>query len=212
MNKKQMLESVRESLLRFGIGNYEKRILRVMFEVDRKDFVGAEFDKEVYVDSPLPTEEGQTISQPSTVARMLQLLELKDGDRVLEVGAGSGWNAALMGKRVGRAGRVLGVEVVGSLVRKAQERIRRLGIENVEIRDGDFRELEERFNKIIFTAGISGEEQEKFIIGYAREHLEKGGKLICPYHVGPLLILSSFDGKIKKDYTQEEYQFVPLVL
>jgi len=264
MSKEGMLESVKGFLSNFSFGDYEKRILKAISEVDRADFVEADFIGSVYVDAPLPTEKGQTISQPSTVARMLQLLELKKGDKVLEVGAGSGWNAALIGYLVGGskvpaylsshrvvqptymrskgigklvksdkeiiigktrmsnkvaksaegvgAGWVLGLEVVDSLVRSAKRRIKKLGIENVVIGNNDFRKLEDKFDKIIFTAGIYSSKEEKLIEDYACGHLNKGGILLCPFQSGPLIIMKNKDGKIEKEYTLEQYLFVPLIL
>ena len=108
MGKREMLKSVKNYLSLFGrIGNYEKDILKAMFMIDRKDFISQNIIEYAYVDEALPIEKSQTISQPSTVARMLQLLQLKSGDKVLEVGTGSGWNACLIGYLIGEKGSVL---------------------------------------------------------------------------------------------------------
>ena len=94
MGKEEMIESVRSYLSSFGkVGENEKNILKAMREIDRSRFINSG----AYLDTALPIGEGQTISQPSTVARMLQLLDLKKGDKVLEIGSGSGWNASLVG-------------------------------------------------------------------------------------------------------------------
>jgi len=86
-----------------------KRIIEAFMEIDRADFVKKEYIGEAYGDYPLPTEQGQTISQPSTVAFMLELLQPAEGDRILDVGSGSGWSTALLAQIAGPKGRVWGV-------------------------------------------------------------------------------------------------------
>ena len=204
-----MLESVRSYLSLFG--NSSEKILKAMEKIDRRDFVSRNLVEFAYVDNALPTEKNQTISQPSTVARMLQLLRLKSGDRVLEVGAGSGWNACLIGFLVRERGSVLSLEVVDELVEKARGRVEKFGIENVEILKKDFRELDEKFDKIIFTAGVL-QGQENIIRDYADRYLREGGVLVCPYRSGKMMSFEKVDGEIKESQTDEEYVFVELVL
>jgi len=208
MNKQQMLGSVRNYLLHFGRRPNE-RIIKAMEKIDRKNFMD-ENKNFAYVDSAIPIGYGQTISQPSTVAIMLTLLELKKGDSVLEVGTGSGWNAALISYLI-TPGNVQSLEVVHELAEKAREHIKRQGLENVVIKEDDFRKLKEKFDKIIFTAGIS-EEQEQEIEDFAQRTLKQNGILICPYQNGPLLILKNKRGRIEESYTREGYIFVPLIL
>jgi len=201
-----MLSSVRNYLSQFG--EVDERILEAMNVVDRKNFMDKNQDM-AYIDTAMPIGDGQTISQPSTVARMLQLLELKEGDNVLEIGAGSGWNAGLIGFLVGDKGEVLSLEVVNSLMKQAQKNLKKF--KNVKIEKKDFRKLREKFDKIIFTAGIL-QGQEKIMESYAFGHLNEGGILVCPYQSGPLIILRWRGSRIKINYTREEYVFVPLVL
>ena len=206
MNKNQMLESVGSFLLRFR--KTDERILEAMKKVDRKNFMD-ENQEMAYVDTAMPIGEGQTISQPSTVARMLQLLELKKGDNVLEIGAGSGWNAGLIGFLVGDKGEVLSLEVVNSLMKQSKENLKEF--KNVEVRSENFRKLKKKFDKIIFTAGIL-RGQEKLIGDYAARHLNDNGVLVCPYRAGPLVIFRKKNKRVEKEFTKEEYVFVPLVL
>jgi len=209
-----MIQSVKMYLEEFSagekIGKGDERILNAMERVDRKNFVENDFEQYAYVDDALPTEKGQTISQPSTAARMLSLLELKKGDSVLEVGAGSGWSAALIGFIISE-GDVLSLEIVDELRKRAKKRIAKLGIKNVKISGEDFRNVKEKFDKIVFTAGIS-REQEGIIEKFARKSLKENGILVCPFQSGPFIVLRNYLGKITKDYTKEEYVFVPLVL
>src|SRR3990167_5348771 len=133
MNKTQMLHSVRKYLSLFG--KPDEKILDVIKKIDRKNFM--EKNKSfAYLDQAIPIGHGQTISQPSTVARMLSLLELKKTDEVLEIGTGSSWNATLLGYL---SKKVLTLEIVPELAKISQEKIKKLGIKNVEVKQKDFR-------------------------------------------------------------------------
>jgi protein-L-isoaspartate(D-aspartate) O-methyltransferase len=92
-------------------------------QVDRRDFLPVDQRQFARLDRPLPIGLGQTNSQPSTVARMLELLEVRAGHRVLDVGAGSGWTTALLGRLVGPGGRVVGVELEPDLARWGAENL-----------------------------------------------------------------------------------------
>lgn len=200
-----MLHRVRQTLQRQEL--FDERIINAMNKIDRKNFIDSE---SAYLDIPLPIGEGQTISQPSTVAVMLSLLKLKSGDKVLEIGTGSGWNAALISEII-NPGKVLSLEISKELADRARERLNELEIENVLVKTDDFRLLNEKFNKIIFTAGILFE-QEDIIEDFAEEHLGEGGVLVCPYQTGAIMIITKEDDKLEKEYTDEEYSFVPLIL
>jgi len=205
-----MILKVREYLSMFG--KVDERIIVAMENVDRKNFIAEKLAdiQDVYRDDALPIGYGQTISQPSTVARMISLLNLKEDDKVLEVGVGSGWNAALIGFIV-KNGEVVTTEICKELADRAAKKIFEAGIRNVKVVIDDFRNLKRRFNKIIFTAGINTW-QEKIIVDYAENFLEEGGILVCPYEEGPLMILRKEGGKVDKKYTDEIYRFVPLIL
>jgi protein-L-isoaspartate(D-aspartate) O-methyltransferase len=123
---------VQRQLRRRGIT--DERILNAFLEVPREAFVGPAHAHLAYGDHPLPIEAGQTISQPYIVALMIQAAGVEPGSRVLEIGAGSGYAAAVIGRI---AERVVGVERQQQLVEIAGERIRRLGYDNVEIVEGD---------------------------------------------------------------------------
>ena len=213
-----MLRSVRSYLSLFG--KVDERILKAMEKIDRKDFI----EDNYYFDDAMPIGYGQTISQPNTVGRMLALLELRKGNKVLEIGTGSGWNAALIGYIV-KPGKVLSLERIDELCVKARENIKRYNLRNIKIENKDFRKLKEKFDRIILTAGISYW-QEKVIEELVGKILKKNGILVCPYRSGPLLILKNKpflkkkslkgkeekqNAKISKEHTNEEYAFVPLV-
>lgn len=123
---------VERQLRRRGIG--EQRILDAFLAVPREAFIGNEYAHLAYGDHPLPIEAGQTISQPYIVALMIHAADINPGDTVLEVGAGSGYAAAVIGRI---AARVIGVERQHELAEVARERLKRLGYDNVEIVEGD---------------------------------------------------------------------------
>ena len=123
---------VERQLKRRGIT--EQHILDAFLEVPREAFIAGNNVHLAYGDHPLPIEAGQTISQPYIVALMIQAAGIKPGDGVLEVGAGSGYAAAVISRI---AGKVIGIERQHELVEIARERLQRLGYDNVDIVEGD---------------------------------------------------------------------------
>jgi len=121
-----------EQLVERGIR--DARVLEAMAAVPRERFVDASLWPRAYGDHALPTVEGQTISQPWIVARMLELADLAPEQRVLEIGTGSGYQTALLARLTER---VFSVERVASLLRAARARLDQLGIANVALRHGD---------------------------------------------------------------------------
>lgn len=163
---------VEVQLARRGIR--DARVLAAMRDVPRERFVGAGLEQFAYRDSPLPIEEGQTISQPWIVAAMIEAGEVEPGDCVLEVGAGSGYAAAVLSRI---AARVVAIERHPSLAEHARERMAALGYDNVEIHLGDgTRGLasEAPFEAILVSAG--GPEVPQAL----RQQLALGGRLIIP--------------------------------
>jgi protein-L-isoaspartate(D-aspartate) O-methyltransferase len=117
-----------------GRGISSTEILSAFRQVPREVFIRRDLSHLAYGDHPLPIEAGQTISQPYIVALMIEAAELKAGDKVLEVGSGSGYAAAVMSRI---AAEVIGVERCEELVNLARERMRCLGYDNVTIIEGD---------------------------------------------------------------------------
>ena len=135
-----------------GIAAFDARVMRALAEVPRREFVPEEARVSAYLDLPLPIGHGQTISQPYIVALMTDLLEIEAGDVVLEVGGGSGYQAAVLAK-LARA--VHTVEIVPALARACRERLARLGFANVHVHAGDGGaglEAEAPFDAIVVTA------------------------------------------------------------
>jgi protein-L-isoaspartate(D-aspartate) O-methyltransferase len=148
--------------------------LAAMSEVPREAFIAEPLQEFAYEDSPLPIEAGQTISQPYIVASMLELAEVQPDDRVLEVGAGSGYAAAVIGRI---ADKVYAIERHAELAKQASARLKRLGYDNVEIICGDgTKGLPEKapFDAIIVSAG--GPQVPKTL----KQQLAIGGRLVIP--------------------------------
>src|SRR5262245_1710220 len=128
----QRAAMVREQLR--GQDIRDERVLAAMASVPRHLFVPAHLRGRAYEDMPLPIGHGQTISQPLMVATMLEAMRLRGDERVLEVGAGSAYQAALLGELTRE---VVAVEIVPDLARSASDTLRRLGYRNVEVVLGD---------------------------------------------------------------------------
>ena len=117
-----------------GRGIRDERVMSAMLAIPRHEFLDPAFESRAYGDHALPSAEGQTISQPWIVARMLELAELRPEHRVLEIGTGTGYQTALLAHLVAQ---VFSVERVASLLRGARRRLDALGISNVALRHGD---------------------------------------------------------------------------
>src|SRR5436190_969214 len=155
-------------------GVRDTHVLEALRRVPREIFVEPGFEEFAYEDCPLPICEGQTISQPYIVALMIEAAEVKPGDSVLEVGAGSGYAAAVMGQI---ADRVYAIERHPSLGKSAQQRLKKHGYDNIELRIGDgTRGWPEAapFNAILVAAG--GPEVPPAL----KEQLATGGRLVIP--------------------------------
>jgi protein-L-isoaspartate(D-aspartate) O-methyltransferase len=157
-----------------GRGIRDLGVLAAMARVPREAFVNAGFEASAYEDGPLPIGESQTISQPYIVALMVEAAGLAPGDRVLEVGTGSGYAAAVMAEI---AGRVFTVERHGALGEAARARLARLGYANVEVRTGDgsigWPECAP-FDAILVAAGGPAPPQA------LKDQLAAGGRLVIP--------------------------------
>ena len=165
---------VREQLAGFGRNIQNARVLEVMGRVPRHEFVPANAQEEAYHDHPLPIGYGQTISQPYIVAFMTEALEPQPTDRVLEIGTGSGYQAAVLAELVAE---VYSIEIVQPLAEQARQTIERLGYRNVRVKAGDgYQGWPEHapFDSIIVTC--APERVPRPLV----DQLRDGGKMIIP--------------------------------
>jgi protein-L-isoaspartate(D-aspartate) O-methyltransferase len=132
MYEKMRLNMVEDQIKRRGVNN--ENVLEAMREVPRHEFVPGHLKKYAYADEPLPIGEDQTISQPYIVAYMTEYLQLGVGDKVLEIGTGSGYQAAVLAEIVDT---VYTIEIVDVLAKRAEKTLERLGYENVLVKRGD---------------------------------------------------------------------------
>jgi protein-L-isoaspartate(D-aspartate) O-methyltransferase len=182
------------------------RIIEAFEKIDRKYFVPGEFSEHIYIDRPLPIGKNQTISQPSTVAFMLELLQPEEGDNVLDIGSGSGWTASLLCAIVGERGSVLGLDRVDDLVEQGKNNIKKFDFKQCQIRKADAKlgVPGETFDKILVSASSEEIPEELFA------QLKVGGTLVIPVRNS----IYRFKKLSSEKISQEEYQgfvFVPLI-
>jgi protein-L-isoaspartate(D-aspartate) O-methyltransferase len=155
-------------------GNTEKMIIDAFLEVPREEFVSSEYAHLAYGDHPLPIEANQTISQPYIVALTIQAAGIGLRDKVLEVGGGSGYAAAVISRI---AGKVIAIERQHDLVEVARERLKRLGYDTVEIVEGDgTKGCPEQAPFDAIVAAASGSHVPKAFV----EQLAEGGSIVMP--------------------------------
>jgi protein-L-isoaspartate(D-aspartate) O-methyltransferase len=182
------------------------RVLAAMERVPRHEFVPAGLRARAYGDHPLPIGQGQTISQPFIVAFMTEALAPRETDRVLEIGTGSGYQAAVLGELVAD---VFTIEIVPELARESAATLQRLGYQNVHVRHGDgYLGWPEHapFDAIMVTCAPEA------VPDPLVEQLKEGGRLIIP--VGPahnqqLVILEKKDGRVERRQVLP-VRFVPM--
>ena len=187
----------------------DKKVIEAFEKIPRELFIRKEQKDEAYGDYPLSIGRGQTISQPTTVMLMTEALELKEGDKVLEIGTGSGYQAAIIAKIVGNKGKVFSTEIIKELAEFSRKNIEKLKLRNIEIIECDGskgHEKEAPYDKIIITAACP--KIPKPLV----HQLKEGGIIIAP--VGNLNEQIMVKGKKKNEMLIEEklgiFAFVPM--
>ncbi|UPT78432.1 protein-L-isoaspartate O-methyltransferase [Sulfurovum sp. XGS-02] len=175
--------------------------------IDRKYFVPEEYEDEAYADMPLPIGDYQTISQPSTVAFMLERLDTQDGNTVLDIGSGSGWTTALLCYMVGNKGSVIGLERISTLVEQGRENLSKFGFNShchIE-KAGDTLGLPgKQFDRILVSASADETPEELFL------QLKIGGILVIPIGESIFKFIKTSETEIKKEEFYG-FVFVPLI-
>jgi protein-L-isoaspartate(D-aspartate) O-methyltransferase len=163
---------VQQQLMRRGINN--SRVLAAIAKVPREEFVPADVKASSYADQPLPIGEGQTISQPYVVAFMTEQLRLSSGDRVLEIGTGSGYQAAILSEL---AAEVYTIEIIAPLAKRAEATLQRLGYKNVHVRVGDgYKGWPEHAPFDAITVTCAPDHVPQPLV----DQLKEGGRMIIP--------------------------------
>lgn len=206
MNSNQQLIN---ELIRTGYLKTE-RIIQAFEKIDRKNFVPKELIDEAYGNYPLPIGQGQTISQPATVAFMLELLLPQGGDKVLDVGCGSGWQATMLAEIVGPKGKVFGIEIKDELVSLGNQNLKKYRYSNAKIIKGNgWLGLPEEapFAKIIVAAAAST------IPKALKEQLAIGGRLVLPVGRGlqDIVAVDRIDENNFEEQHHPGFVFVPLI-
>lgn len=185
-------------------------IINAFKKIDRADFVLPEFKEKAHVNEPLPIGEGQTISQPYTVAFMVELLQPEAGDKIFEIGFGSGWQTTLLAEIVGIKGRVFAVERIPELFRFGRKNIAKYNF----IKKGIVKTIggnaaiglkhHAPFNKIIAAASAEDIPREWL------KELKASGRLVAPVKSSIWLYIKIAENKFsKKEFPG--FVFVPLV-
>lgn len=193
-------------------GKYLKtpRIIEAFKLIDRKDFVPLDLKDDAYINEPLPIGFGQTISQPLTVAFMLEHLSPDPNEKILDIGTGSGWQSALLAQIVGEGGKIIAIERIPELARMSEDNIAKYNfIEKniVEVICGDGSKGYEKFapyDKII-AAAAAYELPKSW-----KEQLKVGGKIVAPVDHSIIVAEKMGDNEFDiKEYFG--FSFVPLV-
>ena len=186
-----------------------KEVEKAFLEVKREEFVPENIKHYAYIDSPLEIGQGQTISAPHMVAIMVEDLDIKKGQKILEIGAGSGYHAAIVSKLVGENGHVYSIERFASLGENAKKNLKKTKIKNVTIEIGDGSEGLQKYapyDRIYVTCAAPDIPQPLI------DQLKDGGKLMIP--VGRMFCQLELIEKIKDKIHSKNLggcAFVPLV-
>jgi len=186
------------------------RIIQAFKKIDRTDFLPVNLKDEAGGNYPLSIGHGQTISQPLTVAFMIELLKPEVGDKILDIGSGSGWTTAILAEIVGEKGKVYGLEVVPELKEMGEENVQKYNFKNVKFYLGNGWEglkTYSPYDRILVSAACSNIPQN------LKDQLEIGGRIVAPVGVYSQSIVKL--DKISKDKFKKEehpgFVFVPLV-
>ncbi len=183
------------------------RLKAAFSKIDRADFVDEDYKCEAYEDYPLPIGFNQTISQPTTVAFMLELLSPVAGNKVLDVGSGSGWSSALLGEIVTKTGKVVGVEIIPELVKKSLSNLSKYDLPQVQIIETSSKlgfEAESPYDRILVSAASLK------IPGELLKQLGNNGVMAIPIKDSIFMIKKTAKGEILREEFPG-FRFVPLI-
>ena len=186
-----------------------RRVEQAMDSVDRILFVRHESEIVAYEDHPLPIGYGQTISQPTTVKYMLYWLDVQPGDKVLDVGSGSGWTSAMLAKLVGEQTLVTAVDRIAELVAFGQNNCKKAGYSNIHFHhnaDSLGWPDSKPYDRILVSAAANGEIPDALV-----EQLAPNGKLVVPVDSSIYEIKKNELGELAYSHEHYGFVFVPLI-
>lgn len=195
MNKESLIKELRSE-------GFSEKILRAFEIVKREDFIPESLQGQAYENIPIPIGKGQTISQPYTIAFMLQLLELEDNQRILEIGSGSGYVLALINE-LSKNSEIYGFERIKELYRRSKHILRNHKNIKIIYGDGTKNINEIKFDRILVSAAA-----DKFPENLTKS-LDKSGILVIPVR-NSIIKIKKEEGKFKK-YEYPGFVFVPLI-
>ncbi len=186
------------------------RIIAAFQKIDRADFVPKEARQDVYINAPLSIGWGQTISQPLTVAFMIELLEPKEGEKILDIGAGSGWQTAILAQIVGQKGKVFAMEIIPQLAEFGRQNVAKYNFISegraeficADAKNGFSQQAP--FDKIIAAASA-----QKIPEAWKKQ-LKTGGRIVTPIRTSIWLFIKKSEDKFQ-EFEYPGFAFVPLV-
>lgn len=210
MNSIVLKEDLIQELISEGVLKNPK-LIEAFYKIDRKDFVPDELKEFAYLNQPLSIGYSQTISQPLVVAFMLELLDPKEGEKILDIGSGSGWTTALLAYLTGDKGKVFAIERIPQLKEFGENNVKKYnfiekGIAEFYVGDGSLGLKEKApFDKILCSASLNSRE----VINEWLLQLKDKGKIVTPFLEEILLIEKNREGVAEKSFYG--FSFVPLV-
>ena len=187
-----------------------ERIIEAFLKIERKDFLTKETKGFAQINEPMPIGFGQTISQPLTVAFMIELLNPREGDKILDIGSGSGWTTALLANIVGKKGKVIGIEIIPKLKEFGEKNVSKYsfikkGIVEFVCADGSKGYKKQApFDRILASASAQN------IPKQWKDQLKVGGRIVACVKESIVVV----EKKSNKNFEQKEYKgfiFVPLI-
>lgn len=205
----EIMEALVKNLIDKGVLK-TSNIIEAFRAIDRRDFVLDEYTDEAYIDGALPIGHGQTISQPYTVAFMLELLKPQEGNKIMDVGSGSGWTTALLAHVVGEKGKVISIEIIPELKKFGEENTKKYNFVKKGI--AEFRSINAQYGipeEAPFDRILSGASAEEVPQAW-KEQLAIGGSIVMPISNSVYLFTkTSEDTFDEKEYPG--FVFVPFV-